>query len=75
MKLLPFRFPYREGGTLGGSTPSKMAFMASSSGGQSQCLTPGFSAGFSLTMEGITLTIIQMDVHGAVTAGSYIPTG
>ncbi len=59
------------GGILRASTPSQMAFTASSSAGQFQCLMAGFTAGFSLIMEGMTLTIIQMDVHGAVAPGSY----
>ncbi len=60
------------GGVLGGSTPSQMGFVATTTGGQFQCLMAGFSAGFSLTMDGMTLTIIQMDVHGAVAPGSYL---
>lgn len=63
------------GGTLGGSTPSQMAFTASPTGGQFQCLMAGFSAGFSFEMDGMTLTILQMDVHGSVAAGTYSAIG
>ncbi len=59
------------GGTLGGEMSSQMGFTASSTGGEFECLMAGFSAGFSLTMEGMDLTIVQMDVHGAVAPGSY----
>lgn len=60
------------GGTLGGSTPSQMGFVASSGGGEFQCLNAGFSAGFPFTLPGGTdVTIIQMDVHGVVSPGTY----
>lgn len=60
------------GGTLGGPTPSQMGFVASPAGGEFQCLNAGFSAGFPFTLPGGTdVTIIQMDVHGVVSPGSY----
>ncbi len=62
------------GGIIGGVTPSQMGFTASPSGGEFQCQNAGFTAGFILTLpnNGPTVTIIQMDVHGAVTSGTYV---
>ncbi len=59
------------GGTLGGSMPSQMGFVASAGGGQFQCQMAGFSAGFPLEVGGTEVTIIKMDVHGAAAPGTY----
>jgi hypothetical protein len=47
---------------------SQFALSASTSGGQVQCLMAGFSAGFEFG----GLTVLQMDVHGTVPAGSLV---
>lgn len=47
---------------------SQFALSVSTSGGMVQCLMAGFSAGFEFG----GLTVLQMDVHGTVPAGSLV---